>query len=198
MILAVGTASATVKITGTTVTTSAFRIVWNSGADVEAISELHWNGGPNLTGAYAVGSCNNGDVEYFGNAWVPPDPTSGGAVLVGGGTTSGKWLATATGMTYIKSISTECAPSSAAVAVTSAYIFQDTAALKNQFVVQRQFSFGTTAFNHQFRPYVPRFSLGLGFTDVIYPGIGGMLASMDARNCPTVARVHFQRRAGRH
>ena len=39
--------------------------------------------------------------------------------------------------------------------------------------MQRQFSFGKKPFNQAFRPYIPRFSLGLGFTDVLYPAIGG-------------------------
>ncbi len=188
--VAITTASATVNISMTSVTTSTFRIVWNSGADVEAINEFYWMGGPNLTLASAIGSCNNGDVEYFGNAWAPPDPNSGGAVLVGGGTTGGRRMWTYgqgnnSGSVLIASTSTACPPSSAGVAVTTTYSFDDTVANKNQFVMQRQFSFGKKPFNHSFRPYIPRFSLGLGFTDVLYPAIGGVLAGMDSRNCPT-------------
>ncbi len=84
----------------------------------------------------------------------------------------------------MQSTSKGCAPSSAGVAVTTTYSFDDTSANKDQFVVQRQFSFGQKPFDHDFRPYIPRFSLALGFTDVLYPAIGGELASMDARNCP--------------
>ena len=187
ILIAVGAAhvaSAKVSINGRTVTTSSFRIVWSSGADVEAISELHWMGGPNLTEAFAIGSCNNGDVEYFGNSWAPPDPMAGGAVLVGGGTTGGVWSPTAAGAVDIKSTSVGCAPSSTGVKVATVYIFQDTAASKNQFGILRQFNFGNTGVARTFRPYIPRFSLGLGFTEVLYPAIGGVLEDMDARSCP--------------
>ncbi len=181
--------SATVTINGRTVSTSTFRIVWNPGTDVEGITELHWKGGQNLTDFFAVGSCNNGDVEYFGNAWAPPDPAAGGAVLVGGGSKGGVWLWShgiegKSGTVLMQSTSKGCAPSSAGVVVTTTYSFDDTSANKDQFAVQRQFSFGQKPFDHDFRPYMPRFSLALGFSEVLYPAIGGELASMDARNCP--------------
>jgi PQQ-like domain len=189
LVLALFPASATVYINGRTVTTSAFRVVWGPGTDVEAITELYWMGGRNLTASFAVGSCNNGDVEYFGNAWAPPDPAAGGAVLVGGGSKRGVWLWShgiegKSGTVLMQSTSKGCAPSSAGVVVTTTYSFDDTSASKDQFVVQRQFNFGQNPFDHDFRPYMPRFSLALGFTHVMYPAIGGELASMDARNCP--------------
>jgi hypothetical protein len=55
--------------------------------DAEAITTLQWMRGPNLTSSNDVDSCGNStnDVEYFGDSGAPPDPQSGGLVLVGGG-----------------------------------------------------------------------------------------------------------------
>ena len=73
-----------------TVTTSNFFVIWNTGADTEAITGLSWMGGSNLTTTYELDTCGNlgdgGNVPYFGNSWAPPDPQSGGLVLVGSGT----------------------------------------------------------------------------------------------------------------
>ena len=70
-----------------TVTTSSFSITWNTGVDTEAITTLDWMGGSNLTNSNDLNTCgdSNNDVEYFGNSEAPPDPQSGGLVLVGGG-----------------------------------------------------------------------------------------------------------------
>lgn len=190
LLITSGAALATVTINGRTVATSKFRIVWNSGSDVEAITQLYWNGGTNLTGPYLPGSCNGGDVEYFGNAWAPPDPQVGGRVLVGSGTTGGTWLSSKSGgggssaSIVINSSSTECAPTSAGVPVTTTYVFTDTVSDQNSFVVKRQFNFGNQPFTNNFRPYMSRLSLASGFTQVLYPAIGGVLASLDVSNCP--------------
>ncbi|MGA2738679.1 MAG: hypothetical protein ABSG65_14680 [Bryobacteraceae bacterium] len=58
---------------------------------VASIASLIWMGGSNLTNTYEMDTCGHagpdgGNVQYFGNAWAPPDPQSGGLVLVGGGT----------------------------------------------------------------------------------------------------------------
>lgn len=190
-VLFASTAFADVYIGDRFVTTTNFRVVWNSGNDVEAITQLFWKGGPNLTGSFALNTCNNGDVEYFGNAWAPPDPGAGGLVLVGGGTTTKGWIASRAGggdshgVVQITSASTGCSPSSAGVPVNTTYTFDDAPASRNLFVMQRQFNFGNKPFTSNFRPYIPRLSLGLGFTHVYYPAVGGTLAVVDARNCPT-------------
>ena len=94
LLVLVTAAFATIIISGRTLASASFRVVWNSGTDVEAITSLQWKDSPNLTGSYAVDTCNSGDVEYFGNAWAPPDPQAGGIVLVGSGTTAGTWSGT--------------------------------------------------------------------------------------------------------
>lgn len=74
---------------GRNVTTSNFSVTWNTGVDTEAITSPTWMGGSNSTTPYEVNTCDSGGDEYFGNSWAPPDPQSGGLVLVGGGTITG-------------------------------------------------------------------------------------------------------------
>jgi hypothetical protein len=181
-----------------TVTTSNFQVTWNTGADTEAITTLNWKGASNLTGSYEVDTCGNagpdgGNVQYFGNGWAPPDPQSGGLVLVGGGTVtppgtvawSGHILASGTVEVTINSNSTNCPPSSAGINVQTTYRFFDPGhAGVNWFAVERVFDFTATTFAHDLRPYVPRLNMDSGYTEVLYPSTTGTLAVMDASNCP--------------
>ena len=131
-------------------------------------------GGSNLTNSNELNKCGNSDndVEYSGNSEAPPDPQSGGLVLVGGGTItplgtvpwSGTILGSGTAQVNINSNSTNCPPSSAGVNVQTTYRFFDPRnSGANWFGVQRVFDFTETAFPHDFRPYIARLSLGAGY-----------------------------------
>lgn len=185
----------TINPTDRTVTTSNFSVTWNTGVDTEAITSLSWMGGSNLTGSYAVNACGNSytDVEYFGNSEAPPDPESGGKVLVGGGTITPEgtvpWSAqivpAGTAQITINSNSTNCPPSSAGIDVQTTYRFFDSRdPAVTWFGVQRVFNFTGTAFAYDFRPYIARLGLNSGYTEVLYPDTGGALEVMDVSNCP--------------
>jgi hypothetical protein len=184
-------AQVTINPTTRTVTTSNFTVTWNTGVDTEAITALDWLGGPNVTGTSDLDTC--GVVQYFGNAWAPPDPESGGFVLVGGGTVtpagtvawSGQLLPTGTAQVTLNSNSTNCPPSSAGINVQTTYRFLDpTGSAVSWFEVQRVFDFTSTTFSHDFRPYLPRLLLDSSYTEVLYPSTGGTLAVIDATSCP--------------
>jgi hypothetical protein len=189
------TARAQIDATNRTVTTSNFVVAWNTGTDTEAIISIIWGGGANLTSYQGLGTCFPsfpGSIEYFGNSYAPPDPWAGGLVLVGGGTTtptgttawSGQVLPSGTDQVTINSSSTGCPPSSAGINVQTTYsFFNPNDASTNSFGVQRAFDFTTTTFAHDFRPYMARLSLSEGFTDVLYPAIGGALATLSVYDC---------------
>ncbi|MGC1476261.1 MAG: Ig-like domain-containing protein, partial [Terriglobales bacterium] len=189
------TARAQIDSTNRTVTTSSFVVGWYTGNDTEAIINMTWSGGANLTSYQGLGTCFPsfpGSIEYFGNSYAPPDPWAGGLVLVGGGTTtpagttawSGQVLPSGTDQVTINSSSTGCPPSSAGINVQTTYSFVNpTNSSTNWFGVQRAFDFTTTTFAHDFRPYMPRLSLSEGFTDVLYPAIGGALATLNVYDC---------------
>jgi len=176
-----------------TVTTANFQVTWNSGVDTEAITSLIWMGGPNLTATYLLDTCSQGDnVEYFGNAWAPPDPQAGGIVLVGGGTStppgtvawSGTVLGIGTDQVTINSSSTNCSPQSAGINVQTTYrFFNPHNSGANWFQVQRVFDFSATTFAHDLRPYIPRLNIAPGYTEVLYPATGGTLAVTSATAC---------------
>ncbi len=190
---------AQVTVVPRTVITDRFTITWSSDAETEAITSLEWAGlqNQNLTNSFFPAPCigaENVQDEYFGNSWAPPDPQSGGFVLVGGGTTGQSWVGKTVGRFAAKvtvhSDSTGCPPSSADVPVKTQYRFLDSPKSKersNTFQVRRSFSFETTAFAHNFRPYIPRFALNLetgGFTEVIYPTANGALTTVNVLDCP--------------
>jgi hypothetical protein len=186
---------AQVAVVPRTVTTNSFAVTWSPDPDAEAITSIEWAGlgNQNLTNSFAVGSCNGGDVEYFGNSWAPPDPQIGGFVLVGGGTTGQSWTGRTLGndaaRVAVHSDSTGCPPSSASVPVKTTYRFLDEPREdSNTFEVQRSFDFAATPFAHNFRPYIPRFTLNLGtgggFTELIYPVADGTLTTVSVFNCP--------------
>ncbi len=187
---------AQVTVLPRTVITDRFTITWSSDANTEAITSLEWAGlqNQNLTNSFFPALCigaENVQDEYFGNSWAPPDPQSGGFVLVGGGTTEQSWLGKTLGRFAAKvtvhSDSTGCPPSSAGVPVKTQYRFLDSPKSEegsDVFLVRRSFDFETTAFAHNFRPYIPRLALNLGFTEVIYPTANGGLTTVNVLDCP--------------
>jgi hypothetical protein len=198
LIMLAGTAVAqnpVIDPTNRTVTTSSFVVEWSTSNDTEAITSISWSGGPNLTSDQGLGTCFPsfpGSIEYFGNSYAPPDPWAGGLVLVGGGTTtppgttawSGQILPSGTAQVTINSSSTGCPPSSAGINVQTTYSFFNPGDPgTNWFGVQRDFDFTATTFAHDFRPYMPRLSLGEGFTEVLYPDTSGALASLSVYDC---------------
>ena len=151
-----------------------------------------------------LGPCD-GLLEYFGNAWAPPDPQLGGTVLVGEGST-GTWAAgPGPKKVTIHSSATGC-ENSAGVPVVTGYQFWENAPFKStagpwqRIRVRREFTLTNFAPNvcgastSCFRPYIPRLvmsplaSVATGFGQVLYPTVGGTLASVVlgfvTGNCP--------------
>jgi len=175
---------------------TSFHIEWSDvdPSDPERIDVLQWKGGPNLTLSYpAAPGCNHLDVEYFGNAWAPPDPGQGGIVLTGAGT-RGAWKAGEDGLSaIIKSISRACTDS-IDIQVRTWYRLNNAGDAGNQIApewntennirVQRWFDFGTNAFPHDFRPYIPRLYPFNQFTQVLHPNAGhSVLVTEDGYQC---------------
>jgi hypothetical protein len=151
--------------------------------DPEEITSLIWNGSPNLTARWTnPGQCaGNPDLEFFGNAWG-----LGGAgvhpVLVGGGT-SGTWSSqTAAGSTTVSiaSAANGCPPQTNGTPVATTYQFSSSG---NTFTMQRTFSFGTTAFTSDLRPYIPRLFQESQYTNVYYPTTTATLAQVNQPSC---------------
>jgi hypothetical protein len=70
------------------------------------------------------------------------------------------------------------------VGVTTLYKFWPGGMAQNKMRVTRTFSF-ETAFDHDFRPYIPRLSTIEQFRNIFYPNAAGTaLISRDAANCP--------------
>jgi hypothetical protein len=189
--------AATIDPTNRTVTTTNFFVGWSTTNDTEAIITIEWMGGQNLTSTEAIGTCDPGApgaVEYFGNSYAPPDPEVGGLTLVAGGTTTppgttawtGQILSSGTAQVTINSMSTGCPPASAGIIVNTVYNFLNPDDPNtNSFGVQRSFNFTTTTFDYDFRPYMPRLSLAEGYTEVLYPAVGGTLETINVYDCPT-------------
>jgi hypothetical protein len=176
------TSSSPFTVTATaprSVTSGAFRVQW-SLSDPEEITSFSWNGSPNMTNSWTnPGQCpGNPDLEFFGNAWG-----LGGAgvhpVLVGGGTT-GTWSSPGSTTVNIASAGTGCPPQTSGVPVATSYKFPSSG---NVFTVQRTFSFGTTPFASDLRPYIPRFSPGNQYTNVYYPTTSATLGQANEGSC---------------
>jgi hypothetical protein len=179
------TSSRRFTVTGTTprsVTSGAFQVQW-SQSDPEEITSFSWNGSPNLTNTWTnPGQCTgNPDLEFFGNAWGLGGVTAH-PVLVGGGTT-GTWTsASSAGSTtvHIASAANGCPPQTADIPVATSYQFPSSG---NTFTVQRTFSFGTSAFASDLRPYIPRLFPDGQYTNVYYPTTSGTLAQANEQAC---------------
>jgi len=163
---------------------SNFHITWSKAdhSNPERIDVLRWKGGPNLTRSAPGGhSCSGGDVEYFGNSWAGPNPDSG--VLVGSGT-QGRWTAGADGLsTVISSISRGC-KYSLKVHVRTKYQLYNSGDDQDHVWMQRRFAFGTKAFAHDFRLYIPRLYPEDQFWQVLHPDASHtVLETENADNC---------------
>jgi len=209
---------AQVTIVPRTVTTPNFDVDWSTtpaykgtnSPDPEEIDTIHWSStpppsGPNLTNTFTSStSCFNGDVEYFGNAWAPPDPQIGGTVLVGAGA-QGTWAVGPDQKVIINSsaLASNCTAGTAGpavyagVPVATEYQFWDNPAAQSsagpwdRIKVTRQFTFAT-AFNPNvcgtnwcFRAYIPRLHPTSVFSEVLYPTPGSTVpASISVFSCP--------------
>jgi hypothetical protein len=154
-----------------TVTTGRFFAQWSlsDAKDPEALDVLRWRGQPSITRTLGTGACNNGDVEYFGNAWAGAMPQGGDKVFVGAGG-AGTWKAL-DGSVAIASASSGCPPSME-LPVTTTYTFSADGAAADVIRVRRVIDFGATAFRTHVRPYIPRFNLA-AFSKVIHPDAAG-------------------------
>ncbi|MGA2738678.1 MAG: choice-of-anchor D domain-containing protein [Bryobacteraceae bacterium] len=93
-------------------------------------------------------------------------------------------MASGTLQVTINSNSTNCPPSSAGINVQTTYRFFDPGnSAANWFEVQRVFDFSEATFAHDFRPYVARLNMDSGYTQVLYPSTGGVLAAMNVSAC---------------
>jgi hypothetical protein len=160
-----------------------FAVSWSS-SDPEEITSLTWNGSPNLTNTWTnPGQCpGNPELEFFGNAWG-----TGAAgthpVLVGGGS-AGTWSSQGPNVVAISSAATGCPPQTSGIPVRTMYNFFPNGTEVNRILVRRTFSFGTTPFTTDLRPYIPRLYPETQYTQVIHPnGSGTALDTEDQTAC---------------
>jgi hypothetical protein len=165
-----GANSATADTGSRTVTVGAFTVEW-SATNPEEIVSLSWNGSRNLTNAWAQPFCpEGGDHEFFGNSWDTFNDVRFRA-LVGWGST-GTWDAQGPSGVRVDSATSSCFGTSG-VPVETSYQFFDKGAPANRILVRRKFSFGTTPFTFDLRPYIPRLYPRSSYTQVIHPDSAG-------------------------
>jgi hypothetical protein len=184
-LLAAGIAfAATIDPVNRTVTTDVFFVDWGE-TNPEEIVDIRWNGSPNLTKTAVIGGCPD-DLEYFGNSWAAQDAQGSSTFrsLVGWGTT-GEWENRGSKKIKIQSSSADC-PGSVDIPVKTDYQFFDRGPRVNTIRVQRSFSFGSTPFLFNFRPYIPRVFPSDAFTEVLHPDASG--ASLLTEN---IGPCHF-------
>jgi hypothetical protein len=153
-----------------TVTTAAFTVSW-SPTNPEEIVSLVWNGSPNLTNSSPnVENPCGGDSEFFGNSWGL-EGSANWVAPVGEGTT-GQWSAPGFTNVRIQSSAAGCFGTSS-IPVATHYTFFPNGAPQNRVLVARTFSFGSTPFAADFRPYVPRLYPRDSFDTVVHPDASG-------------------------
>ena len=163
-----------------TVTAGRLQVQWSSSIP-EEISQLSWNGSPNLTNSWEHPFCPGGDSEYFGNSWG----TSGGADFVSpvGWGTKGTWSDQGSEGVRVDSAASGCFGTSG-IPVQTKYRFFDQGSGVDRILVHRKFSFGSTPFIHDFRPYIPRLYPRDRYSVVIHPdGAGTALATEVGNDC---------------
>ena len=183
-LLAAGTVfAAAIDSVNRTVTTDAFFVDW-SDTNPEEIIDIRWNGSPNLTKTAVIGEVCLDDLEYFGNSWAAQDAEGNTTFrsLVGWGST-GEWENRGSKKIKIQSSSAGC-PGSVDIPVKTDYQFFDRGPKTNTIRVRRSFSFGSTAFPFNFRPYIPRLFPSEAFTEVLHPdGPGASLLTENIGPC---------------
>jgi len=177
-------AGATTDPATRTVTTPAFQMQW-SASNPEEIVSLSWNGSPDLTNRSDLFCV--GDSEFFGNSWDTANDLDF-AAPVGCGTT-GTWTAHGKKRIDITS-SAQGSFGTSGIPVRTGYRFVDAGRSVNTFTVRRTFTFGTTPFTHDLRPYVPRLFPRDHYSSVIHPNASGTtLVTEDANPCDFGCRV---------
>jgi hypothetical protein len=166
-----------------TIEAGAFQVQW-SASDPEEITSLTWDGSSNLTNEWTnPGQCpGNPELEFFGNAWG-----TGGfgthPVLVGGGTT-GTWSSRGPSGVSIASAASGCPPQTGGIPVTTKYHLFANGNEVNRILLTRTFSFGTTPFTTDVRPYIPRLYPDWEYRQVIHPDASGTgLVTEDQTAC---------------
>ncbi|HTQ03057.1 MAG TPA: hypothetical protein VMI54_04345 [Polyangiaceae bacterium] len=152
--------------------------------DPEDLDVIEWAGSANLAQSFASDACTSNVVEYFGNAWAPPDPNSGGLVLAGSGS-SGTWTEDGDSIA-IHSTSSGCSASTD-VPVETRYRFREGIGA-DTIEVERTFDFSSASVSRPFRPFMPR--LTDSFDRVLHPNAAGTsLLSEDISACPFGCQV---------
>ena len=174
-----------------TATAGNFVVQW-SLTDPEEIVSLSWMGSPNLTHTAPNANCpSGGDLEYFGNSWVSENEGTSSfqfVSLVGFGTT-GTWSTHNRKKVNIDSSSTGCA-ASANLPISTDYQFFEGAPTGNRIKINRQIAFGSTPFEHDIRPYIPRLYPLTSYTEVLHPDASGTnLVTEDASVCEVGCQV---------
>ncbi len=150
-----------------------FHVKW-SAVNPEEVVELRWKDSANLTGIAANPYCA-GDLEFFGNSWASENEGGGNSFfgsLVGWGTT-GSWAVPGDGPISIDSMSAGC-PGSAGIPVHTEYEFFNDEVHADLIKIDRTFEFGSTAYAHNIRPFIPRLYPYSSFTQVLHPDATGI------------------------
>lgn len=180
-----------VNVTADSATSDNLFVQFNAN-DPERVDVIKWNPAglsgseQNLTnsGTTGTGPCFNGDVEYFGNSWAPPDPPTG-KVLVGAGT-GGVRVPGPDSKLVINSVATGCPQNVADVAVNTIYKFWQGGEAANKMRVTRSFTFDAV-FNSDFRPFIPRFYPISAYSQVLHPDAAGLILvteNVGGATCP--------------
>ena len=181
--------AATIDPINRTVTSAAFLVDWHA-TDPEEIVEIRWNGSANLTNTWQHPGCpDGGDLEFFGNSWGTGEGEEDPFVsLVGWGTT-GTWQGMGGNGVRIDSSASGCFGTSG-IPVQTRYRFWDNGPTANRIRVQRRFEFGSTSFERDFRPYVPRLYPRDQYAQVIHPDAAGTsLVTEVSADCEFGCRV---------
>jgi len=176
-----------VDATTRTVIAGPFVVRW-SLTDPEAITYLSWNGSTNLTGSWAHANCPTGGLhEFFGNSWGG-DSSSTFLSPVGWGS-SGTWTPRGAQGVDVTSSASGCFGTSSIPVATSYGFFGATAPL-GRIQVERRFSFGSTPFASDLRPYIPRLAPTTQFSQVAFPNQAGTaLLTRGAFDCGLGCRI---------
>ena len=170
-----------------TATIGPFVVRW-SLTDPEAITYLSWNGSTNLTNSWAHPDCPTGGLsEFFGNSWGADNDI---AFLspVGWGST-GTWTPHGSQGVDVASSASGCYGTSGIPVATSYGFFGATAAL-GRIQVERRFTFGSTPFASDLRPYIPRLAPTSQFSQVVFPNLAGSaLNTRGASDCGLGCRI---------